>query len=296
MNKVDRSAVMELVEDSKITSMCTTTYFSAIAMSKLDKETGYPMIKKYTTYKLYQNMKDKMKYINESSVRLSVDRLIELGYFSYIDEAKTKLIIPNSGVGHIKSDGIYKSSGYITLHHCFFNKVFFDLSLRAKKMALILVCRLNNCSVKEINMNFKSKKNPENFKYFCKTLKVNRLAHIKYAIEELKVLFNIVELDNNTFRFSLNTISKAIVSGADKLFNFTQAQLSKTEKMVKESNKKNLNFKPKHLQEICEAVAGYSMSLGRKVIKELCKHDRSDVKNLLGYTQGILERFRTESV
>lgn len=296
MNKVDRSAVMELVEDSEITSLCITTYFSAIAMSKLDKETGYPTIERYTTYKLYKNMKDKMYYTNESSVRLAVDRLIALGYFDYLDKEKTKLVILNSGIGHIKSNEYYKSKGYITMHHCFFNKVFFDLSLRAKKLALILTCRLNNSSIKEININFKSKKNPENFEYFCKVLKVNRLAHIRYTIKELKALFNIVELDNNTVRFSLNGISKAIISGTDKLFNFTQEQLKKTEKMLKEANKKNLSFKPKQVQEICEAVCGYNMSIGRKVIKELCKRSRTKVKNLLGYTQGILSRFIAEPI
>lgn len=296
MNKVDRRAIMELVEDSGITSLCITTYFSAIAMSKLDKKTGYPTIKKYTTYKLYKNMKDKMYYINESSMRLAVDRLIDLGYFAYLDKEKTELAILNSGNGHIKSDENYKSEGYITMHHCFFNKIFFDLSLRAKKLALIVMCRLNNSYIKEININFKSKKNPESFKYFCETLKVNRLAHIKYTINELKSLFHVVELANNTFRFSLNGISKAIISGTDKLFNFTQEQLSKTEKMIKEANKKNLSFKPKQIQEICEAVCGYNMSIGRKVIKELCKRKRINVKNLLGYTKGILARLNTKPI
>lgn len=296
MNKVDRQAVMELVEDSEITSLCITTYFSAIAMSKLDKETGYPTIERYTTYKLYKNMKDKMYYINESSVRLAVGRLIDLGYFEYLDKEKTKLVISNSGIGHIKSDDYYKSKGYITMHHCFFNKIFFDLSLRAQKLALIVMCRLNNSYTKEININFKSKKNPKSFEYFCKVLKVNRLAHIKYTIKELRTLFNIIELDNNTVRFSLNTISKAVISGTDKLFNFTQEQLSKTEKMIKEANKKNLSFQPKQVQEICEAVCGYNMSLGRKVIKELCKRSRANVENLLGYTQGILSRYIRQPV
>lgn len=290
MNKVDRQAIMDLVEDKDTTNLGITTYFSAIAMSKLDEETGYPVINMYTTYKLCKNMQDKMDYISESSVRLAVKRLIKQGYFAYLDEEKTKLAILNSGSGHIKSDEYFKSKGYITLHHLFFSKKFFDLRLCTKKLALIAMCRLNNCSVKTVNINFKSMKNPESFDYYCKTLKINRLAHINYILEELKPLLHIVKLSNNTVQFSLNTISKAVLSGTDKLFSFTQAQLSKTEKMLKEVNKKNLNFKPKQVKEICEAICGYNMSLGRRVLKELCKCNRSEVKNFIGYTQSILQR------
>ena len=115
MNKVDRQAVIDLVEDKRTTNLGITTYFSAIAMSKLDEETGYPVIDRYTTYKLYKNMQDKMDYINESSVRLAVHRLVEQGYFAYLDEDKTKLAILNSGAGHIKSDDYFKSKGYIII-------------------------------------------------------------------------------------------------------------------------------------------------------------------------------------
>lgn len=295
MNKVDRQAVIDLVEDSITTNIGITTYFSAIAMSKFDKKTGYPVIDRYTTYKLYKNMKDKMDYINESSVRLAVNRLVEQGYFAYLDEEKTKLAILNSGAGHIKSDEHFKSKGYITLHHFFFSRKFFDLTLRAKKLALIVICRLNNCSVKTVKINFKSVKNSETFEYYCKVLKINRLAHINYILDELKPLLHIVKLSNNTVQFSLNTISKAIITGTDKLFNFTQVQLSKTEKMLKEVNKNNLNFKPKQVREICEAISSYNMSLGRRVLKELCKTDRSDVKNFVGYTKSILERISLEA-
>ena len=290
MNKVDRQAVIQLVEDKRITNIAIITYFSAIAMSKFDEEIGYPVIDRFTTYKLYKNMADKMSYINESSVRLAVHRLVEQGFFAYLDEEKTKLAIINSGSGHIKSDEHFKSKGYITLHHCLFSRTFFDISLRTKKLALLVMCRLNNCSVKPVNLNFKSMKNPESFEYYCKTLKINRLAHINYILDELKSLFHIVKLSNNTVQFSLNTVSKAILSGTDKLFRFTQVQLSKTEKMLKEVNKNNLNFKPQQVQEICEAICGYNMSLGRRVLKELCKCNRSGVKNFLGYTQSILKR------
>lgn len=290
MNKIDRQALNELVEDTKITSLSIVTYISAIAMSKLDKATGYPTIDKFTIYKLYKNMKDKMNYIHESSVRGSVHRLIDLGYFAYLDDSKTKLIILNSGSGHIKSDKYFKGKGYITLHYFFFNKIFFNLSLSAKKLALIIVCRLNNCSVKTVNLNFKSKKNPNTFNYYCKILKINRLAHIKYILEELKPLFSVVSLHNNTVKFSLNTISKTILTSADKLFNFTQAQLLKTEKLLKEVNKNNLNFKPNQVKEICEAICNYNMNINRKVLKELCKQSRGKIKNFLGYTKGILNR------
>lgn len=295
MNKVDRQAVIDLVEDKATTNLGIITYFSAIAMSKLDEETGYPVIDRYTTYKLYKNMEDKMDYISESSVRLAVHRLIEQGYLDYLDEEKTKLAILNSGSGHIRSDKYFKSKGYIALHHIFFSKKFFDLSLRSKKVSLLVICRLNNCAVKTVKINFKSIKNPETFEYYCETLKINRLAHINYILDELKPLFHIVRLSNNTVQFSLNTISKAILSGTDKLFNFTQMQLSKTEKMLKEVNKKNLNFKPKQVKEICEAICGYNMSLGRRVLKELCKCERTEVKNFLGYTQSILKRLSFQS-
>lgn len=295
MNKVDRQAIKDIVEDKRTTNLGIITYFSAIAMSKLDDETGYPVIDRYTTYKLYKNMQDKMDHINESSVALAVKRLTEQGYFDYLDEDKTKLAILNSGAGHIKSDKYFKSQGYITLHHFLFSKKFFDMKLRTKKLALLVICRLNNCSVKTVKINFKSMKNPETFDYYCKVLKINRLAHINYIVDELKPLFHITKLSNNTVQFSLNTISKAIITGTDKLFNFTQVQLSKTEKMLKEVNKNNFNFKPKQVKEICEAICNYNMSLGRRVLKELCKCERTGVKNFIGYTKSILDRIILEA-
>lgn len=291
MNKVDRPAVMELSEDSLTTTMGIMVYFSAIAMSKLDEETGYPTIKNFTAYKLYKNMNDKMDYINQSSMRLGLKRILRQGMVDY--NAQGDLLILNSGSGHIKSDENFKSKGYIDLHHFFFNKTFFDLSIGAKRMALILACRLNNNPSKNININFKCKGIDENFEYFSRILKVERLAHIKYFLEELKPFFNISKLKYNTYNFSLNTISKPIVTGTDKLFTFTQEQLEKTEKMVKEANKRNLNFKPKHIRQICEVVCNYNMSFGRKVIKELCKSSRDNVKNFFGYTKAILVRLKT---
>lgn len=296
MNKIDRQALNDLVEDSNSTKVSIITYLSIIAISKLDKETGYPVIESFNIYKLYKNMKDKMHYINESSIRLAIDRLISQGFIDYLDEEKTVLIVINSGSGHIKSDKYFKSKGYITLHHFFFNNKFFNLSLRAIKLALIVVARLNNCSVKTIKLNFKSRKNPESFSYYCKTLKVNRLAHIRYALEELKPLLHISELANNTVEFSLNTISKAVFTRTDKLFKFTQVQLAKTEKMLKEANKKNLDFKPNQVREICEAICGYNMNIGRKTLKELCKCSRTNVKNIFGYTKSILHRLNIAAV
>lgn len=296
MNKVDRQAIIDLIEHNSTTGLGIITYLSAIGISKLDKKTGYPTIQRYTAYKLYKYMNDKMKYINESSVRLAVNRLIEQGFFAYLDEDKTTLVILNSGSGHIKSDLYFKSNGYITLHHFFFTETFFDLTLKSKKLALIIICRLNNCSVKTVNINFKSLKNPETFKYYCKILKVNRLAHIEYSLNELKSLLHIIKLKNNTVRFSLNSLSKAIITGTDKLFSFTQEQLAKTEKMIKEINKENLNFKPNQVCEICEAICNHNMDLGRKAIKELCKCSRSDIKNFLGYTKAIIKRLQTQTV
>ena len=64
--------------------------------------------------------------------------------------------------------------------------------------------------------------------------------------------------------------------------------------MLKEVNKNNFNFKPKQVREICEAICGYNMSLGRRVLKELCKCERNNVKNFVGYTKSILERLVLE--
>lgn len=290
MNIIDRPALLELAKHDTITNLGIITYISILAISKLDEETGYPTIKKHTTYKLFKNMKDKMYFINESSVRLAIRRLIEQGFITYMDPEETEIAVLNSGAGHIRSEEHYKSSGYMTLHHLFFNKEFFDLSLPAKKIALIVLPRLDNSPTKHANLNFKSKKNPESFHKWCKILKVNRFAHMKYALNELKSVFNISELNHNTFRFSLNEISKPIVTGTDKLFNFTQVQLGKTEKMLTECNKKNLSFKPNQIKEICEALCGYNMNFGRKVIKELCKTNRDNVKNFLGYTKSIIDK------
>ena len=295
MNKVDRQAITELVESRSTTSLGIITYLSAIAISKINKDTGYPTIENHTTYKLYKKMHDKMKYINESSVRLAVERLIEQGFFAYLDEDKTKLVILNSGSGHIKSDRHFKSKGYITLHHFFFTESFFNLSLKAKKLCLIIICRLNNSSVKSVNINFKSLKNSDTFKYYCKILKVNRFAHIKYVINELKSLLHIVKLSNNTVRFSLNHLSKAIITGADKLFTFTQAQLIRTEKLITKNNIRNLNFKPKHVCDICEAICDCNIDLCKKTIKELCKYNRDNVKNFLAYTKSIVTRLQMQT-
>lgn len=293
MNKIDRQAIVELIESEQTTNLSIVTYISAIAMSKYDKETEYPCIENFTVYKLYKNMKDKMHYINKSSVEKAFKRLIELNFFDFIDD---KLVILNSGSGHIKSDKYYKSKGYITLHHFFFNKVFFNLSLRAKKLALYFVSRLNNSVTKKEKVNFKSMKNTDTFDYWCKVLKVDRLAFIKSTLQELKGLFTISELEHNTIQFSLNTLTKAVLTGTDKLFNFTQEQLSKVKRLIDEVNDKNLDFKEKQVKEITEALKDNTMKFNKKVIKELCRNSRKHIKNILGYTQNIATRLRAEQV
>ena len=168
MNKVDRPAIIELSEHESTTNLSIITYLSVVGISKLDKETGYPTIEGYSTYCLYKYMNDNMKYIHQSSVRFAVKRLIEQGFLEYMDEEKTVLAVMNSGSGHMKSDEYFKSKGYITLHHFFFTKAFFDLPLKSKKLMLIIICRLNNSPSRSININFKSQKNPETYLYFCK--------------------------------------------------------------------------------------------------------------------------------
>lgn len=292
MNKIDRQAIKDIIEDDKTTNLGIVTYLSAIGMSKFDKETGYPCIENFTIYKLYKNMKDKMQYINKSSVELAFKRLAEQDFFAYIEE--DKLAILNSGAGHIKSDDYYKSSGYITLHHFFFNKIFFNLSLRAKKLALYFVSRLNNSVTKKEKVNFKSNKNKETFDYWCKILKVERLAFVKATVKELKGLFNIVELQHNTIQFSLNTLSKAILTKTDKLFNFTQNQLEKIEKLIEKANTKNLDFKEVQIKEICEALKDNTIRFNMIVVKEICKNSRKHVKNMLGYAKNISKRLKLE--
>lgn len=290
MNTVDRIALYELVEHERTTDLAMVVYLSAIAISKIDEDTGYPTIHNFTRYKLCKSMKDNMDWINESSVYLAFDRLVDMGFFHHDAENKELWII-NSGNGHIKSDE-FKNKGYLRLHHFFFSKVFYNLSLVAKKIALIVVSRLNGDVLDPEKLNFKSKKNPETFAYYKKILKVNRLAHIKAAIKELKAvgLFTISELEHNTVQFALNTISRALVVGTDKLFSFTQEQLKKTEKILKEVNKGVVSFSEQIIKEVCEAIKDCGMELGRKVCKELCKSDRSDVRNFLGYTKSIVAR------
>lgn len=292
MNKVDRQALEDLVENPRSTRVSIVTYLSIIAVSKLDKETEYPTIRKFNIFQLYKNMKDKMHYINESSVRLAIERLIDQGFIAYLDEEKTILVVLNSGAGHMPSEGYFKSRGYITLHHLFFDKAFFKLRLRTMKIAIIVLSRLNNCADKSVKLNFKSKKNPESFPYYCRILKVNRLAHIRYAIEELKPLFHIVELDHNTVEFKLNTISKPTFPRTSKLFKFTKDQLSRVEVLIKESNKYNLDFKVNQVEEICAAICSYPILIKMRTIKELCKNSRNDVRNIFGYTKSIAERLK----
>lgn len=296
MYKIDRQAIIQLIKHQYTTSLGIVTYMSAVGISKLNKTTGYPTIEKFTIYKLYKNMKDKMYWINESSVNIAVKRLIEQGFLAFIDEDKTTLVILNTGVGHIKSDEYFKSDGYITMHHFFFSKIFFDLPLPAKKLALLMVSRLNGDAINSQKINFKSKKNPETFTEFAKMLKINRLAHIKTILNELKCLFDIVELSNNTFTYGLNKISKALITGTDKLWNFTQEQVKKTEKILREVNTKGINFKDIHIKEITEAIKDNTMAFNRKVLKELCKNNRGNVKRMIGYVKGICNRLRTSLV
>ena len=294
MNKIDRLALEQIIEHDRSTKVSIVTYLSIIAISKLDKETEYPTIEKFNIHKLYRNMKDKMPNTNESSVRFGVKRLFEQGFIDYLDEEKTTLIVLNSGAGHIPSDYHFKNRGYITLHKLFFEQQFFKLTLKAMKLGIMALSRLNNCANEPVRINFKSKKNPESFTKHCKTLKVNRLAHMRSAIDELRPLFHISELDNNTVEFRLNSVSKAVLTPTNKLFKFTKDQLAKTEKMLEEANKKHLKFKTTQVEEICEAICGYSMLIGRKTLKELCKQTRTDVKNMLGYTKRILNRVNSE--
>lgn len=288
MNKIDRTAIIELANDSSITKVGYMVYFSALAVSRQNNETECPEIHNFKPYQLYKNMSDKMPFINKSSVESAIKLMIELGYFEILENGT--LVITNTGVGHNSSDEHFKSKGYVKLHHFIFSNVFYKLSIRAIRVVLMVLSRLNNSPVKREKFNFKSKKNPRTFKQWCKVLKVNRLAHIRYVIEELKAVFNIVELANNTFEFSLNTLSSAVFSKTEKLFRYTQEHLSKTKKMLLEANKKNIAFKPDQISQITEAICGYTMEVGRRVIRELCKTDRSNVKNLLGYTKGIIAR------
>lgn len=120
-------------------------------------------------------------------------------------------------------------------------------------------------------------------------MKINKFAHIAPLIDELKPFFNICELDNNTYRFSLNTVSKALVTKKDKFFRFTQARLSKIEEIATQENKKQISLVPEDIQYICEALNGYNLYFARKVIREICKTCRDNVKNFLGYTKSIME-------
>lgn len=297
MNTIDRQAIKDLIEDEQTTNMSIVTYLSAVAMSKLDNETGYPTIYNFTVYKLYKNMKDKMDWINESSISLAFERLISQGFLAYLDEEKNILAILNSGSGHIPNDENYKSDGYIYLHHFFFNRIFYKLTLPAKKLALYFASRLDGDAAREpYPINFKSKKDPESFPKWCKTLKVNRLAHIKSIIKELKGLFNIIELKHNTIKITLNTISKACITGTDKLWNFTQDQVKKTEKILKEVNTKNFKFRYKDILEITEAIKENTMEFNRKVLKELCKNSRKDVIRMIGYVGGISSRLKSNPI
>lgn len=293
MNTIDRVALIELIEHKDITDLSIVTYLSTIAISKLDDETGYPTVRNFTKYKLYKAMKDKMDWINESSVYNAFDRLMDMGLVHH-DKIKKELWILNSGVGHIKGDANFRNKGYITLHHFFFERIFYNLPLVEKKIAIIATLRLNGDVLDPENINFKSKKNPETFSYYKKVLKVNRLAHIRKAVRNLKKvgLFTISELENNTVQFALNTISKALVVGTDKLFSFTQEQLKRTTKMLKEASKGVVSFKEPHIKAICEVIKDYSMEFGRKVCKELCKNDRGNIRNLLGYTKSIVARLQ----
>lgn len=293
MNTVDRVALIELVEHQQTTRLAIDTYLSAIAIAKLDKETEYPTIYSFTPYKLYKSMKDNMDWINESSVYFALDRLIEMGLVHH-DKVKKELWILNSGTGHIEGDKYRKNKGYIKLHHFFFERIFYYLPLVEKKIALLAALRLNGDALDPENINFKSKKNPETFEYYKRVLKVNRLAHIKTAIRHLKEvgLFTISELENNTVQFALNTISKALVVGTDKLFSFTQDQLTKTTKMLKEANKGVVSFQEQHIKAVCEVIKDFSMEFGRKVCRELCKNNRGNIRNILGYTKGIVARLQ----
>lgn len=299
MNKIDRVAIKEIIEHDQTTSLTIDTYLSAIAIAKLDSETGYPTIHNFTRYKLYKSMKDKMDWINESSIYLVFDRLLEMGFFHH-DQENKELWILNSGTGHIASDENYSNKGYITMHHFFFNRAFYNLSLVAKKMALMVASRIGGDALNPVKINFLVKRKPKDelnklrYEDYCEIFKTNRPAHIRAAIKELKKvgLFTISELEHGTVQFALNTISKALIVGTDKLFNFTQEQLNKTTKMLKEASKGVVAFKEQHIKQVCEAIKDYSMEFARKVCKELCKTDRGNVRNLLGYTKSIVERLK----
>lgn len=290
MNMIDRPAVDDLVELDNVTNVTIVTYMSIIAMSKFNEVTEYPTIENFTTYKLSKHMIDKMYYMGKSAIRLAVDRLIEVGFIEYNEEDKT-LIVLNSGIAHNPSEDLgYKSMGYITLHHFFFEKVFFDLTLSAKKLALIVCSRLNGEPTKSIKINFKSIKNPETFPKWKKTFKVTRLAHIKSIVEELKGLFTISILKHNTVAFRLNTLSRALVTGTDKFFKFTQKQQEQTEKIFEEENKNGFSFSLNDIKAVCEATCNYTMEVRRRTIKELCKNSRKNVKNIFGYAKKLIAR------
>lgn len=158
MNRIDRPALLEIAKDDHTTNSVIMTYISIVGMSDMDEETGYPTIENYTTYKLAKYMKEKMPFMNESSIRFAINRLHEQKSIGYLDQEKTKLVIFNFTCSHMKSDEFFKSDGYIRLHHFFFSKKFYDVSLRSKRLAFILASRLNNNPTKDVKLNFKSKK------------------------------------------------------------------------------------------------------------------------------------------
>ena len=296
MNRNDRDLEESLIKRKGITSAEIDMIFSLIMAAVQDEQTAYPIIKSFVAYRQYKLMKENDCPMSKSTVYRTLESLEQKGLIQLLPvinelgEESMDLIVLLNDSGHIESDEFFKSKGYIKMHHCFFQKVFYKLSLRAKKLAMIFFYRLNNDPSAKGKINFKSKKNPNVFIEFCKTLGVNRLAHIKQTIEELRVLFSISELDHNTFVFSLKEISKSIVKGRDKLYRFTKKQLDNTKLMIQRGNIRNWTFKNRHIEEICEAVCGYNMSFAQKIVNEVCLSDRRDVKHMISYVKSIIRR------
>lgn len=290
MNRIDRPALLEVATADDTTNTVLMTYISIVGMSNMDEETGYPTIENYTTYKLAQYIIEKMPFMNESSVRFAIKRLHEQNVIGYMDEKETRLAIFNFTCAHIKSDMDFKSDGYVTIPHYFFTEKFYSTSLRAKRLAFILTSRLNGNPSKDVNLNFKSEKNPETYFKWCEDLKINRFAHIAPLLDELKPFFKIYELENNTYKFYLNDISRELVTDTDKLFRFTQVKLGQITKIFVEENKKRISLMTDDIKYVCEALRGENLCFARRVIKELCKTSRDNVNNFLGYTKAIMER------
>lgn len=294
MNQIDRQALYKLAEDEQITNMAMVTYLSAVAIAKYNEELCCPEITRFTVYGLYKAMSDKMNWINKSSVELAVKDLVDMGYF----EIRCGLLtINHTGLGHIHDD-FFKGDGYVNLRLFLFKEVFFKLPLRCKKLVLLLMARVGNDKDKSVKFNFKSKKDSDTFAYYCRILKVNRLAHIKQAVRTLSKLFYTKELAHNTFEFKFNEVGELLLKAEKSFFKFTQKQLDKVKSLFDRFNGQGFLFRKDQLEAVTDVVKNCGWELREKVVKELCKADRNDpgnqVENMYGYAKSLLVRLSVE--